>query len=120
MLTIADDHGLHLVVTRSATNPSEFLRVDWEGVLTVLLQHRKRLLVVDLPHPVGVAGNPDFWKSNALAPSLTGLVDEVDGLLDTSFEVEPAWFRGDLEFSQFDSSVIPECSYGDVRQQPCT
>jgi hypothetical protein len=63
------------------------------------------LLVVDLPHPVGVAGNPDFWKSNELAPSLTSLVDEVDSLLNTSLEVEPARLRGDLEFSQFNSNV---------------
>jgi hypothetical protein len=98
MLTSTRTLGLHLVVTSSAADTSEFLRVDWKRVLTVLLQHGKRLLVVHLPHPVGVTRNPDFWKSDELAPSLTGLVDEVDGLLNTSFEVEPAWLRCDLEF----------------------
>lgn len=120
MLAIAGNHGLHLVVTRSASNTSEFLRVNWKRVLTILLQHRKRLLVVDFPHPIRIARNPDFWECNELASSLTSFVDEVDGLLYTGFEVEPAWLRGNLEFSQSNSNVVPECPDENARQQPCT
>ena len=86
---------LHLVIPSRAANASEFFRVDWQRVFTILLEHRKRLLVVDLPDPVGVTWDPDFRKSDELASSLTSLVDEGDGLLDTSLEIEPAGLGSD-------------------------
>lgn len=33
----------------------------------------------------------DFREGNQLAAGLSSFVDEVDGLLDTSLEVEPLW-----------------------------
>lgn len=89
------DGSLHLIVTSSATNAPELFRVNGKGVLAVLLQHGKRLLVVDLPHPVRVARNPDFWKCDELASSLTGFIDECDSLLNAGLEIEPAGFGGD-------------------------
>ena len=81
---------LHLVVTSSATNAPELLGVDGKRVFAVLLQHGQRLLVVDLPHPVRVAWDPDLRKSDELASSLTSFIDESNGLLNASFEIEPA------------------------------
>jgi len=34
----------------------------------------------------------NFWKCNELAIGLTCLVDEVDGFLDSGFQVEPSGF----------------------------
>ena len=88
--------NVHLVVPRCTANTSELLRIHGQGVLTVRLQHWERLLVVDLPHPVRVAWDPDFWEGNELASCCAGFIDEVNGLLNAGFEVEPAWLGGDL------------------------
>jgi hypothetical protein len=54
------------------------------------------LLVVDLPHPVGVTRNPDFGEGDKLATCGTSFIDEGNGLLNAGFEVEPAWLGCDL------------------------
>jgi hypothetical protein len=86
---------LHLVVARRTANASKLFRVDGKRVLAVLLQHRQRLLVVDLPHPVRVARKPDFRESDELTSNVTGLLDEGDGLLYAGSKIEPAWLGGD-------------------------
>lgn len=53
------------------------------------------MLVVDLPHPVWVAGDPYFWKSDKLATSIASLIDEGNGFLDASLKIEPARLGGD-------------------------
>lgn len=87
---------LHLVITSSPSNTLELLRINGHGVLTVLLQHREGLLVVDFPHPVGVAWDPDLGEGDELRAGSTGFVDEVDGLADTALEVEPCGLGSDL------------------------
>lgn len=47
-----------LVVAGGAADAAHLLRVDAEGVLAVLLEHGEGLEVGDLPHPVGVTGDP--------------------------------------------------------------
>lgn len=47
-----------LVIAGCAADAAHLLRVDGKGVLAVLLQHGKRLEIVDLPHPVRVARDP--------------------------------------------------------------
>lgn len=83
-------NGLHLVVTGGTSDAPELFRIDGQRVLTILLQHRQRLLVVDLPHPVRISRNPNFGEGDQLAPTLSGLLDEGYGLLDASLKVEPA------------------------------
>lgn len=87
---------VHLVIPRSPSDALELFRVDGHGVLAVLLQHGERLLVVYLPLPVGVAWDPDFGEGDELCAGGTGFVDEVDGLADAAFEVEPCGLGGDL------------------------
>ena len=86
---------LHLIASSGATNASELFGVNGKRVLTVLLQHRQRLLVIDLPHPVRVAWDPNFWESDELASCLASFVDKGDCLLDASFKIEPARLGGD-------------------------
>lgn len=42
----------------------------------------------------------DFGEGNQLASSLTGFIDEVDGLLSTALEIEPAGLGGNLHSDQ--------------------
>lgn len=53
------------------------------------------MLVVDLPHPIRIAWDPDLRKGDELTSSVSSFFDEVDGLLDAGFEVEPAWLGSD-------------------------
>ena len=54
------------------------------------------MLVVYLPHPVGIAWDPDFGEGNEFAAGGAGFVDEVDCFLDAGSEVKPAGLGGDL------------------------
>jgi len=56
----------YLVLLCSCTDTVHLRAVAWKTVLTVLLQQRQGLLVVDAPHPVRVARNPCviIWLGN--------------------------------------------------------
>ena len=105
---------VHLVIPRSPSDALELFRVDGHGVLAVLLQHGERLLVVYLPLPVRVAWDPDFGEGDELCAGGTGFVDEVDGLADAAFEVEPCGLGGDLCFWSVwrERSGKDGCAYG--------
>jgi len=108
----------HLVIPRRTANPTKLFRVHRKRVLTVPLEHGKRLLVVDLPHPVGIAWDPYFREGDELAACVAGFFDEVDGLLDAGFEVEPAGLGSDLYFDQM--GFVGESEGGNLHRRPCT
>lgn len=94
----------HLIIPRRPPNPPKLLGIHSHRVLPVLLEHRQRLLVVDLPHPVRVPRDPDLGEGDEFAARLAGFVDEVNGLADAGFEVEPGGFGGDLCDVEFEGS----------------
>jgi hypothetical protein len=77
--------NLHLVVPRSPPNSFELLRVHGHRVLPVLLQHRQRLLVVHLPHPVRIPWNPDLGEGDEFGSGGARFVNEIYGLPDAAF-----------------------------------
>ena len=48
------------------------------------------MLIIDLPHPVGIPGYPNFREGDEAATCCASFVDPFDGLLDGELEVEPA------------------------------
>lgn len=56
---LAVTHGdVNAVLTHCGTNPTHFIGIRWQTVLAVGFQEGKRLLVIDLPHPVRITRNP--------------------------------------------------------------
>ena len=54
------------------------------------------MLIVNLPHPVRIPWDPDFGEGDEFGASGAGFVDEVNGLADAAFEIEPSRLRSDL------------------------
>ena len=50
------------------------------------------MLIIDLPHPIRIPGDPNFREGDEAATCCAGFVDPFDGLLDGELEVEPAGF----------------------------
>ena len=73
---------------------THLVRIRGQAVLAVCFEEGQRLLIIDLPHPVGISGDPDFGESDETAACCAGFVDPFDGLLDGELEVEPTRFSG--------------------------
>ena len=49
---------VNAILTGCRTDSAHFIRIRWQTVLPLGFQEGERLLVVDLPHPVGITWNP--------------------------------------------------------------
>ena len=90
-LTVAQ-RDIYAVLPRRSTDPPHLVRIRGQAVFAVCLEEGQRLLIIDLPHPVRIPGDPNFREGDEAATCCAGFVDPFDGLLDGEFEVEPAGF----------------------------
>ena len=90
-LTVAQ-RDIYAVLPRRSTDPPHLVRIRGHAVFAVCLEERQRLLIVDLPHPVGIPRDPNFREGDEAATCCAGFVDPFDCLLDGELEVEPAGF----------------------------
>ncbi len=90
-LTVAE-RDIDAVLPRRSTDAPHLVRIRGQAVFAVGLEEGQRLLIIDLPHPVGIPGYPNFREGDEAATCCASFVDPFDGLLDGKLEVEPAGF----------------------------
>jgi hypothetical protein len=75
------------------------------------------LLVVDLPHPIGIPREPDLREGDEFGAGGASFVDEVYGLADAAFKIEPRGLGCDLYIF---SDIVVKIRWRGVRLRLCT